>query len=508
MYLNLIQRDWPVKVWNFEAHGTLKNVPPIIAHNNNSVMIGAASSLTTPFTYMAPGDEQKAFSIELWFAPLSDLNVPLFSHSNVNLVWNAGLQFTAKVNGIVQTVSYTPTIKRAFHVVATYTRSGLALYVDGVLVDHLEWEDEVTPSWTAVTNVIFGGGTGRSVLDGVAFYTKTLSEKVIKEHFELGIDIPAITTNLSDLGGALYHFENQDKFLINRKVWPDWTPGSGIGVEVSENVLVGEAGGSWQTFVSVPDYEVIQKAKVRWVSDAPVTVQVSKDNGATWTSVQNGGHVPGLTGSAPLTLVVMVSFTTAAEVSSLVLETYNSLVYEGTTSNRQITYSSGQVSNADTTYDQLRYRADRGVLLNGSTIVFEADTSEDAEPVYAVDMWVNVQAAGDLIRFNSGEFVSATASGGGTVLYQGKPSYTRENGEWVHITFTLTTPSVSRIVIGGAGFVGQIGSVHLYQKSIAGQEDRIYRSYFGGRELVVTEPNNLEVVEGTIDMYSYDWTTT
>lgn len=519
MYTHFIQKDLPDTVVDFNADATLRNVPPIIAGNNNSVVVGAGATRTVPISGLGPGAEGKSFTIESWLLPLGSSEVYSFDHTNASIKWAAGIHFTVRIDGADISLVYEPPVTKAFHVVGTYNRHGITLIVDGVLVDSLQFDNPPTTVWAADEDAAIGTGTGKAVVDGVAFYTRELSSAVANDHYLLGTVIPAITTNLSGLSSTILNFEKQEKFLITRAQWPDWEPGVRAGVEIVDNALYSESGGTWNGFIPMPDYDVVQKGRVSWDGDA--SISISKDGGATWQNIDSSpGYIPGISGSSPMTVDIRATFTAGATLRDLTVELYDSLEYDMGLSEASAAYGSPNIINADAAYNQLEYRADRGFYTNGAGgIEIDYDTSTEPEPIYAVDMWVKMDdvAVGTLIWAGPSSAASYlqpagwfSAAAADQVYVNGQRASVEpivfRVGEWTHVLFKLAVPRVTDLLFGFDAFKGSFGSVTIFKEDVAGQEQRIYRSYFGGERLDLSDDAGLTISEGGWDLYSYDWT--
>lgn len=506
MYAHFIQKDLPDVVVDLVG----KQMPPIIAGNDHSTMTGAPQTFSVR-NNLQPGGESHGFAIELWVAPLSDSEAHLFTHDNVNVRWDGSLNFTVLVNGDPTTVSYTPDVMKAFHVVANYSGRSMALFVDGAWAAGVDFDSPNGSGWSAAQNATVGGA-GAAIIDGVAVYNRDLPASVIYNHYLLGTTIPAITTNLSGLSAVIYSFHNQPRHLIARRAWPDWEPGAGTGVDIIDNAIYSEDGGSWQTFVPLTDYEVIQRGQIEWRSDGQVTVEISVNEGQTWTPVEDNGFIPGIAESAPMTLDIRVTLGAGATLKSLTVELYDSLEFDVDLIGGEATFSTPNVSLAAEPYNQLEYREDRGVRLDGSSVItINPVEDENAPMVHAVDMWVNGSGGLGLFWINDGPDDGYGFGFDwywyGTLYVNGQQTNEIPQGEWVHILFKLPPTSGSMFI--GEEFNGNIGSVTLFHEDVTGQEERIYRSYFGGQRAKVSESDGISIVEpaDAWDLYSYTWTT-
>ena len=323
-YYRTILADFPVSYYTLDDLSSA--CLDYSGNNNTGTLTGSFTSKIMPLVsggvygtlitnlttigYTVPGMANKyysdnPFTIETWvkLPNTSSSLVPIVADtaSSIGIFCQSGdLVFKAGTN----IARYKVTNNKAIHVVATYNKQGLSVYINGSRVITKSLDGFVfTNSTTAFT-------TGPSlsnnyfIIDSVAFYRYTLSNSTIMSHYTEGIKELKYNQIVYPDGGYLFSLHSSKNRPSLRYYYPgtkSWTNLANENVIVSNDqsyvsFLQTETSQS-KTFtftetIIVPPSLNIVSSQLEWEDDVDnISVQVSLD-GTTWQNCKNNSPIP------------------------------------------------------------------------------------------------------------------------------------------------------------------------------------------------------------------------
>jgi hypothetical protein len=243
------------------------------------------------------------FTLEAWIYPnLSTTSeVTLFgdASSNIGLFYdNGNLVFRVESQEIFWTIPY---LKKAMHVVATYTGNDIALYIDGVLRSN-----KILNSFK-FTNTSFTPSFGPTpdssnyfLLNAPAVYRYALDVSRIQIHYLDAQTLPAIQIADPD-SGEIFEFYDNDISTAYKYAYPANKPWSNfitddLYYDSQENSISIKKSSGTKTvvindFITIPLGLTIDSSKIEWDGDNGISIRTSVD-GATYENCVNGGPIP------------------------------------------------------------------------------------------------------------------------------------------------------------------------------------------------------------------------
>jgi hypothetical protein len=243
------------------------------------------------------------FSIEVWASLPQTTNgsIPLIADStnNIGLFYENGT-ITFSVQG--QSISQTVVTTEALYIVASFTASSIYLYIDGVLKQNKSLNNFLFTN--DVVNFACGPSNETFVIDGLAFYKKTLSQSQILNHYNAGNVETPTTQIVNPDGGVLFSMNTNKTTTVFEYEYPKakpWNYFADSNVEVSldqqyiyikQTDIPSTANFSFTDSIVVPDYLNISSSLIFFDDDSyGITVEASIDE-TNWIECENSMPLP------------------------------------------------------------------------------------------------------------------------------------------------------------------------------------------------------------------------
>ena len=271
---------------------------------------GTLISDQTVISYVTPGLANKyysdnPFTIEVWakMPNTSSSLVPIVADSNSAsgiYYQNGDIVFKVSTNSLRYKVSN----NKALHIVASYNKNSLMLYINGIRVASKQIDSFVFSN----NSTAFVSGPSLSsnyfVIDSVAFYRYSLSGSKILSHYSEGIKELMYSQIAYPDGGYLFSLNHSKIRPVARYFYPGTKQWSEL---INENVIMPTdqsyitflqtAAPSSKTFtftetIIVPSSLGVTSSQIAWEDDVDnISVQVSQD-GTTWQTCKNNSPIP------------------------------------------------------------------------------------------------------------------------------------------------------------------------------------------------------------------------
>lgn len=536
---------------------TLAFTPPVISGGVPKSMnaINASRATFSKGLVYKKGYERQSWSMEIWAGPravdsgvLDLISNAISTSSPQDGLWidSDFIHFTVEFNtlGRVDLKWPMPDALEEWHIVGVYTPAKVQLYINGEVVDEADISDEQIADGFKYTDATFNvgrsSGTIGASVDGIAVYSRALTDAEIYRHFVSGRRMPTVEDIAAIFGGNSFNGTHRD--IFSTKQWysrDDWILESyeDIDVEsgdlrpiedpVDQTSMPGEWTAVYETAAAPSNLYGVQ---IDWDGDGDFVVEASLDSGDSWVSVENGRVVDGTFNwdSTDINVLIRVSFTGGvvsdpATVRRLRVVSFLSPTVYGTDVSRSLTVTDG-VSTLMETNEPIEFNIFSGLRTESTdgSIVINPDI-EDEEPrdIGSLEFWVRFNGTQtSKYIFDSrpdGGTAYVQASGtnkfvftGGT-LYINKVSISTNTTDvlvdtWYHVVFVFTTPIATAITIPADGS-RQYAVINAYPAQLtSGEVSTIYGLYSGyPSSALATESNPVSEELDAYHLYSYDW---
>lgn len=271
---------------------------------------GTLISDETTISYNVPGLANKyysdnAFSLEIWVklpnTSSSEVTILGDPFNDIGLFYqNGDIVFKAYSNEL----RYKYSNNKAIHIVCTYTKNGLSLYINGNKVSSIALDKFIftnnSTEWitgTSLPNNYF-------VIDSVSFYRYILSDLKIAKHYIEGIKELDYSQIVYPDGGSLFSLNHSKMRPVARYYYP----GTKLWSEVINENAVMSTDQSYITFaktntpgtktfsftetIIIPSSLDVVTSQISWEDDVNnILVQVSQD-GTSWQNCKNNSPIP------------------------------------------------------------------------------------------------------------------------------------------------------------------------------------------------------------------------
>lgn len=363
---------------------------------------GTLISDETTISYEVPGLANKyysdnSFSLEIWVklpnTSSSEVTVLGDPFKDIGLFYqNGDIVFKVYSNEL----RYKYSNNKAIHIVCTYTKNGLFLYINGNKVQSLSLDKFIFTNTT--TEWITGPSLPNNyfVVDSVSFYRYTLSDSKIAKHYIEGIKELDYSQIVYPDGGSLFSLNHSKMRPVARYYYP----GTKLWSEVINENAVMSTDQSYITFaktntsgtktfsftetIIIPSSLDVVTSQISWEDDVEnIIVQVSQD-GTSWQNCKNNSPIPffnkndGITNGLVYLRVTMSSSDTSKDLpvlKSLSLDFFsNNDFYADNSSDR--VYSSSDYGLSRYNHPIISYNDYNGLrMFNGGGFNLDSNNS-------------------------------------------------------------------------------------------------------------------------------------
>lgn len=491
--------------------------PPLVSGSGSSTLFTSSSGYSFPF--FVNGYESSAFSLEVWWLPVSfsgSTPVVIIGHASEGVLWD-GSRFILRIMGPNSTpidATWTPTDIKAFLVVMTYSVSGSQLYIDGTQVASIDTTG-IEFTATAGTQIQLNlNGTATGIYDSLALYTRALKAQEIKDHYLWGNEVPDATQIAMIKGANTWSLSYKDVELLDSFTYQSDNFPSGYFENTSlldgNLAATTSAGGTWKQSVALSSLLTGSSAGVHLTYQGHgVTMDYSTD-GTTWTPVENKTTILQDVNLVDIILMVRLTFPdTASWVSSLKIDVLANRIMAPLSGNRMLTFKSAAMDQ--TPGNQLDYQSDAGANIgSGGYATIEPDGATSPDNVKIIEFWAKTSGVAWLFRGNG---VSLQVKSAGLVGFSAGLSLKVNNvsvssdalnvsfGQWNHYQITLTAASNDALMMGDDGVT--MYGLATYSSVVSNS----YLSNIGAPSLRVSDTSGITVSENspTIKIYAKSW---
>lgn len=496
-YAFLVQKDRPIAYWradeigyadivDFSPFGRTVSLQGLsnpgvlpLTTNGRSILFGATGFGTASITDVLYKDtESKPFSLELWVRPLSAPTMPRL------LLGRPGFGIYLVPSGIefrlgTSTCSYVwDSWEKNHHVVATFGGGKMGLYVDSFMAEQAIF----LGSFPNTSNFYLGGnGTGDSIyIDELAIYGSVLNKGVVTSHQDFGKYLPPYQNLVSGLGGIYFGLgDSRDSVALtySERAANDFFSGTSSNVTIGENYIEFPAGSYRVTDpIDLGEVGITAGSKIDWAStDNAITVQVSFNQGITWTNCINHSSVPGISGNLANKIIQFrqinnTTNTYSSKLSKLKFVVYTSKTFSSANSGLVAT-GTNNILPAESSYNFVNEYPSLGAnLLSSDSVILPMPPLG----FRAVDLWVRMNSP--YLTFPASYSTAPT-----TVMINGQVQTAPFNsnfpvGYWVHIALLWNSPYTGNVTISGNNM--NVAHVGVYENGLS-RENAIYHSIAG-----------------------------
>lgn len=506
-------------------------LPPLVAGSGSSTKLTA--SVDTTFIAFNKGYEFSAFTLEVWFLPISNTGEHVvIGHASEGVLWD-GSKFILRIKqgdgSVTNEASWTPSEIKSFHVVMVYISGQVLLYIDSKIVAMLQLTTE--SFFVSGQQIRVNVGTSTAIYDSLALYYRALSREEIRNHYAWGTSVPKATQIAMTKGGTTWSMSYQDvrkaeSFLFDANNFDGYV--NNVGFTSGKLISGSSDGGTWQQSIALSSLVGTTCPGIHVTYEGEATTFSYSLDGSTWTVSPNKRTIlEGTTLPANSMLFVKLQLTGLdAWVSSLRLDVLESRTLMPASGNRTLTFT--KTAMDQTPGSQLEYQADRGadIIPNGQLVIpFDVDSatfgtievwakrkSNSSGFASIFDMQTTGGAGGPWCGYNgstwdlggSGTFINGQPQGGGGTM---------DLGVWYHIVSTFT-PTNYRVALGVGRSLSNgyaditIGHVALYpQQMTASQAQSLYRANIGAPVMRVDDTSGVTMTDPApaVKIYAYSW---
>jgi Concanavalin A-like lectin/glucanases superfamily len=431
---------------------------------------GTLISDQTVITYVTPGLANKyysdnPFTIEVWakMPNTSSSLIPIVAdlNSTTGLYYeNGDIVFKVSSNSLRYKISN----NKALHIVASYNKNSLTLYINGSRVASQQINSFVFSNDS--TTFVSGPSLSNNyfVIDSVAFYRYGLSASKILLHYTEGINELNYSQIVYPDGGYLFSLNHSKIRPVARYYYPGTKQWSEL---VNENVIM-PTDQSYITFLQtttsasktftftetiiVPSALEVTSSQIAWEDDVDnISVQVSRD-GTTWQNCKNNSPIPyfnkndGITNGLLYLKVTMTSSDTSTDIPilrSLSLDLFSNTDFYADNSGDRI-YSVKDYALSRYNHPIISYNDYNGLrMYNGSGFDVDSPTSfRSIEMIFTPVSGENVLFSSNskIFEWNSAGLINKT---GVSAIYVNGVDFTSST----NISSFLTTGMPHHIVL-------------------------------------------------------------
>jgi hypothetical protein len=523
----------------------------------NSIGITASTILdynqsTAAGGFGASGTSDNDFTLETWFYPsfTTSNKTPIMGDltENVGLFYeNGNITFSVDTEEITYTLPY---LKKAYHLVATYSGDSVSLYLDKILVASKSLLNFV---FTNSALSIHSGPTLNSgdyfLINGMAAYRYSLSQSQISYHYNVAQTLIPIQVATPDQGELFQFYDNSisTQFAYSYPANRSWNSfltddlyfdpnqnslqmvkGSGI----SKTVIL-------EDFIAIPSGPTIDSSRIEWEGNNGITVQTSTD-GITYVNCVSGQSIPqyklgSFHSSRDLYIKITMSSTNNSKylptLSSLSMSFYNNQKMFAQNSTSYMTTLEGvsgvtqfEINLSNNLYSILSRDARNGLrVVEDSGFYIRTDRlTNTVEFFYTPDALTDsglISSLSDTSYFasnysweNSGTIsktnISAIYVNGVNKTSQTNVSNVFAQGELHHVVIVFASPISNNIkfnhsLSGGVPAIYQ--NIALYESSFDSTAAELHYDLYIGSNPTILDDSSFTVTENSVTPYNNDW---
>ena len=510
---------------------------------NQSTAAGGFATATT---------SDNDFTLETWFYPsfTTSNKTPIMGDltENVGLFYDKGnITFAVDTEEITYTLPY---LKKAYHVVATYSGDSISLYLDKMLVASKPLLNFV---FTNSALSMQSGPTLNSgdyfLINGMAVYRYSLSQSQISYHYDVAQTLIPIQVATPDEGELFQFYDNSisTQFTYSYPANRSWNsfltddlyfdPNKNSlqmvkGTGVSKTVIL-------EDFITIPSGPTIDSSRIEWEGNNGITVQTSTD-GITYVNCVSGQSIPqyklgSFHSSRDLYIKITMSSTNDSKylptLSSLSMSFYNNQKMFAQNSTSYMTTLEGvsgvtqfEINLSNNLYGILSRDARNGLrVVQDSGFYIRTDRlTHTIEFFYTPDALTDsglISSLSDTTYFasnyswrNSGTIsktnISAIYVNGVNKTSQTNVSNIFNDGELHHVIMVFTSPISSNIKFNHSLY-GAVPALYqniiLYQTAFDSTAADLHYDLYMGTNPTILHDSSFTVTENSITPYNNDW---
>ena len=274
---------------------------------DNSIVIftdydyNQAEALGALGTYTSSDND---FTLEAWFYPsfTTSNKTPIIGdlNNNVGIFYeNGNLVFGVDSQEIVYTIPY---LNTSYHIVATYNKDSISLYLNNELVAYKLLTDF---AFTNLTLSMMSGPTLNAsdyfLINAIAAYRYALTTEQISAHYNAAKTLIPIQVATPEHGELFEFYDNaiSTQFSYSypgNKGWENFVTSDLYYNEQKNYIQIIEGLGDSKTvviedFVKIPSASAMDSSRIEWDGNNGITVETSID-GETYESCVNGYCIP------------------------------------------------------------------------------------------------------------------------------------------------------------------------------------------------------------------------
>ena len=510
---------------------------------NQSTAAGGFATATT---------SDNDFTLETWFYPsfTTSNKTPIMGDltENVGLFYDKGnITFAVDTEEITYTLPY---LKKAYHVVATYSGDSISLYLDKMLVASKPLLNFV---FTNSALSMQSGPTLNSgdyfLINGMAVYRYSLSQSQISYHYDVAQTLIPIQVATPDEGELFQFYDNSisTQFTYSYPANRSWNsfltddlyfdPNKNSlqivkGSGVSKTVII-------EDFITIPSGPTIDSSRIEWEGNNGITVQTSTD-GITYVNCVSGQSIPqyklgSFHSSRDLYIKITMSSTNDSKyiptLSSLSMSFYNNQKMFAQNSTSYMTTLEGvsgvtqfEINLSNNLYGILSRDARNGLrVVQDSGFYIRTDRlTHTIEFFYTPDALTDsglISSLSDTTYFasnyswrNSGTIsktnISAIYVNGVNKTSQTNVSNVFTQGELHHVVIVFTSP-VSDNIKFNHSLYGAVPALYqnvaLYESSFDSTAADLHYDLYMGTNPTILDDSSFTVTENSVTPYDNDW---
>ncbi len=539
--------------------GITTGLIPLVSGGNNGSLITKTKYISLPITkdyYGSNADggfadynsSDNDFSLEIWIYPKinSSALTPIFADTvaNTGIFYQSGnIVFILEGTRLDYTL---PNIEQSHHIIATYTKSQMSLYIDGLFVGKKELDGFKFSSESVELKIGPTSNTSDSfIVDAPAVYRYAIDQNKANQHYTYsGVTLPlhvaypegGVAFDIFDDGSNRQFtftypgnrpweyfltedldYNLEEKYLSIKKT----------DVAASKSVVIYDA-------IAIPAGFDLDASKIEWKGDNGVSIRSSIDE-ANWSYCINGMSIPqfslnnnSFSSERILYLEITLDSSDSSKYNpklySLILCFYNDQTFYSLNSSDRIV----PISSATTKEIALGNRSMPALsrhklngLKTGNGSGFAIETQDQ---VSSIEMFVtldsissNTLVSTDLV----GDFVASSYSwnSGGTIaktnisaIYVNGINKISETSisqvflekELYHVVVVFAQPAtMPKFNISGPVALYQY--ILYYQNQLSASNSQAHYNMHIGRPSAVADDSLITLTENSVNFYNNDW---